>query len=257
MKKSIILLTTLLFLTGCKIKTQPKDEYQITKIRLYDSNGEISSETFEYNNEGQVIQKVIDDHINPVLTISYEYDNLGSLVSTTASDGTPESSWGEEQSTYVNTYDEKNNLIEQKGSSEIFYFRNTRFNSTQTFERDKNGNILKEELIITDVNSGEQVSKNIDEYTYDNKGNVTILNSKDDSGTSIIKYEYDEHNNKIKEEIEFTPNGQDPEYTTKEYTNEYDEFGNLIKITTKTISDNSPETITYMEQEYQKVEKSE
>lgn len=194
------------------VKGKSPDGSQITEYE-YDETGKLLSESrdgfisasYEYNDEGQLIL------INAGNQTQYEYDEAGNLI----------------KETYSNA-DEP--LYKKYGG--IIY----------VYEYDTAGNIIRETLNDMSLTS-EGRGSIIIEREYDDAGNLISVNRYESENGNVqltygSVYEYDENNRWIKEinTSYVTYEGpRDEPYIYEivcRYEEEYDEAGNLIKIST-------------------------
>lgn len=124
---------------------------------------------------------------------------------------------------YTYTYDNKRNMVTKHEKSVVVMDKGSKWESTSDSEMqynytyDEQGRKTQENIQGKRYNGDKVMSTNT--YTYDNDGNVTIMYS---NGDSVTK---DSNGNTIME------NGKS--VTKKEYIEEYDDNGNLIKQTEK------------------------
>ncbi|WP_396169719.1 YARHG domain-containing protein [Flavobacterium sp.] len=153
---------------------------------------------YNYNSDGNLIEKVIlyDDVI--ANTTIYKYDDTENIIeeSQLVNNGSPY--------TTIYKYDEKNNLIEQKSNG-----------YTENYEYNSKGDVSLKKLTM----NGDKHSTNRI-YKYNNNGDKINETYTDRGNSKEINYKYDTKNNLI--EIVDDENGYITNY-------EYDNFGNWIK----------------------------
>jgi hypothetical protein len=157
-----------------------------------------SSIKYNYNSDGNLIEKVIlYDNVISNTTI-YKYDDTENIVeeSQLVNNGSP--------NTTIYKYDEKDNLIEQKSNG-----------YTENYEYNSKGDVSLKKLTM----DGEKYST-IRIYKYNDKGDKINETYKDRGNSQEINYKYDTKNNLI--EIDDDENRYIINY-------EYDDFGNWIK----------------------------
>jgi len=134
------------------------------------------------------------------------------------------------QGEYKNTYkyDSYGNIIkEQCYTKELFYERDSCFDTTYTFDED--GKVLKEyikeEHFSTNFTDEHYTREKEYEYLYNEKGQLI----KKDNNSDGFKYEYDDRDNCIKK-TEYYSHGTAEEDINHEYIYEYDLENKLIKM---------------------------
>lgn len=219
-----------------KIPT-PDEEYLLYKD-TYTKNGNYT--IYDYNEKGHVIKRTTYYQNGDTLETNYsytynddgsysvyiegigkkieEYDTRGRLVKETN-----DPTLYPVITTYI--YDDMDRVIEYKTVAE----KQSHVRAWHKHTYDDNGNLVKDEMFLTDGSSGGWY-----EYDYDDKGNEIQKyefypdgKEGDTYATYVWEYEYDEYGREIvKQRRDVERGGVYPKYT---YT--YDEKGGLIKMT--------------------------
>ncbi len=184
---------------------------------------DMTSDFFEYDDEGRLISKIIQDKDMGTVQNRYTYDKRGNVTSI-------ETGMGVE---YI-TYDRAGRITKKENSQsgiaktysyyptglvkDILTWQNDEVVYTESYEYDQNGNKIYEDL------NGE-----IKRYAYDGMGRLKTVTDKDGN---ITEYEFDDFGN-ISKEYDISERG----IKTKQYY--YDSNNRLI------MSDSPNETVQY------------
>ena len=195
-----------------------------------------TSDFFEYDDEGRLISKTIEDKDMGTVTNCYTYDKRGNVISI-------ETGMGIE---YI-TYDKAGRIVKKENSQsgiaktysyyptglvkDVLTWQNDEVVYTESYEYDQNGNKIYEDLngeikryaydgmsrlrTVTDKNG------NITEYEFDDFGNISKEYDISERGIKTKQYYYDANNRLIM---------SDSKSETAQY--EYDNAGNLLEKTT-------------------------
>ncbi len=179
-------------------------------LRVFYQNG--SALYYTYDEQGKIVrQEHYQASLGKVTYDTYSYDEQGHMI---------ERCYYDEPDTlsmrYTYTYDEVGNRTEMV----VFFGDVERYRYEYTY--DEAGNPLSKKYTASDVWS-------LTEYEYNDQNLLVREKSSSSSGYAKDKsQEYDAKGNIIRVEYKYP----DSEPTIYEYTNEYDDEGRLIKITT-------------------------
>ncbi len=231
-------------------KTEATTKYtydaQGRKIKEETTDSEEGTQTSEwfYNQNGDIVKEISTDDMGYTNTIENLYDTEGRLIktlSTSAFEGEDPSSYSED---YI--YNEKGQLVMKIFADSDCY------GYTDVYTYNEQGVLIKETQTDSDGELGREVFYNekglilkeieylygepffINEYTYDEKGNLLIKfeDYGEETGNSATEYTYDSQNRVLTEKYStFYPetNEIEVDYSLE---NTYDSNGNLIKCVT-------------------------
>lgn len=242
--------------------TETYDESgNLTEYVMYDGEGNmVEKEEHEYDKKGNEIRYVrYSDAVTMDCRHETEYDEDGKQIKFVSYDGAGGISYMWEYG-----YDENGREIYESLSDEDIVI-------TWEYEYDARGNLFQKILTGYDRET-EQTDKSAEEYTYDEKGNLTgcdhidhVENEMkslrwereyDEEGRKTVFYFYDDEKNvSYRSETEYGENGQPVNYTGYDKNEdvfvrrktEYDESGNVIRENEYDADDN---LIRYYENEY-------
>ena len=180
-------------------RTYGDTTYTQTTTMTYDENGKLISQTDESEDSTYVTECTYDDKGNPIKTVRTNSDDP------------------EEVTTRENTFDENGRCIKQVGTGREYYdnfvneytYDSEGIQTTKRTQTDPDGNELITESIYYGggyiILSGYEYKSNntpvtyTSEVKYDDKGNPTNIVKTYDDGTSAEEvYEYDENGNLIR-----------------------------------------------------------
>ena len=242
-----------------------------TEILYEDGKGSAYTSKLTYNEKGLLTEMYAKNLVHEY-TKKYTYDDKGNMLSETKYEKD-----GDLENTTVYTYDDKGNM-----TSRTYTTEDGRYNKF-TYTYDEKGNLVKEEKETTVISSGDYVyTYTYDEkgnktvyddgfghktlYAYDANGNL-ITETEDrgeDGGGQTVTYTYDDQNRLLSRKWQEN-DGDDWGESTYQYDNtatryfkgsendegewekyepEYNEKGNIVKLT-YTTSEGATRIFTY------------
>jgi hypothetical protein len=191
---------------------------------------------YEYDNQGNMIKYTLYSHNGSISYIKeYEYDEQNNLIKFVYCD---EDGTIEQKEEYQ--YDNKGNQIEQK-----IYENKDEISDVKKYEYDERGNVIK----YIDC-SADGFVRGTEEYEYNENGKLA-KSMEFDSDSNLFswdEYEYDEHGNVIRN-ISVHKEFYDGEIIEVsggvEYQNDYNEAGDLVRVTEYAISGNMRSCVEY------------
>jgi YD repeat-containing protein len=190
------------------------------KVYSYKSNNEDGLEEkidYKYNDDGQLVKKVIKTADGYIQTEKYKYDEAGNKIR--------EVDNREQDGELLAEFEKKLKYNDNHKLLELKLFRNDKLIRTEEYDYDDKGNKILEKINGEYALSGKEHSK-WNEWEYDDSGNLLKKLVKNKNGDIIKgkKYKYDDNNREIKK-IYLTKNGE-IEKTDKII---YDEKEQLVK----------------------------
>lgn len=203
------------------VVTESDDETETTKIEIgkngltskvtyiWEEDDEIETEINEYtyDNSGNIISETWSDDSGIYCTLTYSYDDHGSLIRTITSYRDDE----DYVTNYQHTYDSLGNIIKtvksEDGEERVY-----------TYVYDGDGNLVNETITAHD---GYFCSRT---YTYDESGNLIEERTEESNFSEVTDYLYDDKGNLVKK-TRTSSYGFSGSY---EFT--YDKCGNVTQI---------------------------
>ncbi len=192
--------------------------YLVDSVTTERADGYTCTESYTYDESGNVLTDTFSDSEGYTDTSVYTYDDSGNLstIDSTDSEGTTR--------TYTYTYNESGNLLSETYAESYAEGEDNTWGYTDTFTYDENGNRSAKSRLYSDGIIASSI------YTYDEDGNLLteVYSYSDSDGAAyVFTWTYDSYGNVVTE----TAEKDGTVYYTGTYTYTYDANGNALALT--------------------------